>query len=114
MLCASLVTSAGNRVFAVSRITCRTGVLAVGHIALRLIITTSTQDDSVVSARTTAAPTCPVPPAIKTRNAIAVEPFGANFSTRPLGAGRNPPIGQDEKHGVLVLPRRRDEHLLRG
>jgi hypothetical protein len=35
-----------------------------------LTITTSAQDGSAASARTTAAPTCPVPPMIKTRNAI--------------------------------------------
>jgi hypothetical protein len=35
-----------------------------------LTITTSAQDGSATSARTTAAPTCPVPPMIKTRNAI--------------------------------------------
>ena len=40
------------------------------EIALRLTITTSAQDGSAASARTTAAPTCPVPPMIKTRNAI--------------------------------------------
>lgn len=39
-------------------------------IALRLTISTSAQDGSAISARTTAAPTCPVPPMIKTRNAI--------------------------------------------
>src|ERR1700722_1624386 len=70
MLCASLVTSAGNRAAAVSRITCRTRGSAVREIALRLTITTSAQDGSAASARTTAAPTSPVPPMIKTRNAI--------------------------------------------
>src|SRR6202162_3776202 len=39
-------------------------------MALRLTITTSAQDGSAASARATAAPTCPVPPMIKTRNAI--------------------------------------------
>ena len=70
MLCASLVTSAGNCAAAVSKITCRKRSLAVRGIALRLTITTSAQDGSATSARTTAAPTCPVPPMIKTRNAI--------------------------------------------
>src|SRR5580704_14570086 len=70
MLSASLVTSAGNCAAAVSKITCRKRWLAVRGIALRLTITTSAQDGSATSARTTAAPTCPVPPMIKTRNAI--------------------------------------------
>ena len=70
MLSASLVTSAGNCASAVSKITCRERWLAVRGIALRLTITTSAQDGSATSARTTAAPTCPVPPMIKTRNAI--------------------------------------------
>jgi hypothetical protein len=39
------------------------------EIGLRLTITTSVQDGSAASARTTAAPTWPVPPTIKTRNA---------------------------------------------
>src|SRR5271154_906107 len=70
MLSASLVTSAGNCAAAVSKISCRKRRLAVRGIALRLTITTSAQDGSATSARTTAAPTCPVPPMIKTRNAI--------------------------------------------
>src|SRR5229473_8422903 len=70
MLSASLVTSAGNCAAAVSKITCRERWLAVRGIALRLTITTSAQEGSATSARTTAAPTCPVPPMIKTRNAI--------------------------------------------
>ena len=70
MLCASLVTSAGNRAAPVSTITCRKQGSAVREIALRLTITTSAQDGSAASARTTAAPTSPVPPMIKTRNAI--------------------------------------------
>src|SRR6202163_3681080 len=72
MLSASLVTSAGNCAAAVSKITCRERWLAVRGIALRLTITTSAQDGSAASADTTAAPTCPVPPMIKTRNAILV------------------------------------------
>src|ERR1700736_2287413 len=70
MLSASLVTSAGNCAAAVSKITCRKRWLADRGIALQLTITTSAQDGSAASARTTAAPTCPVPPMIKTRNAI--------------------------------------------
>src|SRR5579872_244215 len=35
-------------------------------------MTTSVQDGSSASARTTAEPTCPVPPMIRTRNAISV------------------------------------------
>src|SRR5258707_9853362 len=70
MLCVILVTSAGNWTATVSKITCRTRGSAVRGIALRLTITTSAQDGSATSARTTAAPTCPVPPMIKTRNAI--------------------------------------------
>src|SRR6202166_318836 len=70
MLTASLVTSAGNCAAAVSKITCRKRSLAVRGIALRFTITTSAQGGSATSARTTAAPTCPVPPMIKTRNAI--------------------------------------------
>src|SRR5271168_4881634 len=70
MLSASLVTSSGNCGAAVSKITCRKLWLAVTGIALRLTITTSAQGGSATSARTTAAPTCPVPPMIKTRNAI--------------------------------------------
>jgi hypothetical protein len=35
-----------------------------------VVITTSAQDGSAASERITAAPTCPVPPMIKTRNAI--------------------------------------------
>src|SRR5579862_8425419 len=75
MLSASLVTSAGNCAAAVSKVTCRKRWLGVRGIALRLTITTSAHDDSAASARTTAAPTCPVPPMIKTRNAIVVGPF---------------------------------------
>jgi len=63
--------SAADVAFAtVSKITCRKRWVAVRGIALRLTITTSAQDGSATSARTTAAPTCPVPPMIKTRNAI--------------------------------------------
>src|SRR5262245_32041946 len=72
MLCASVVTSTENRVAAVSKITCRNRGSAVRELALRLTITTSAQDGSATSARTTADPTCPVPPIIKTRNAIWV------------------------------------------
>src|SRR5713226_5087557 len=78
MLRASLVTSAGNCAAAVSKITCRKRWLAVRGIALRLTITTSAQDGSAASARTTAAPTCPVPPMIKTRNAILGLPIYQN------------------------------------
>src|ERR1700727_94125 len=70
MLCASSLTFAENWAAAVSRTTCRIRGSAAGAIALRLTITTSAQDGSAASARTTAAPTCPVPPMIKTRNAI--------------------------------------------
>src|SRR5258705_13825435 len=75
MPCASLLTSAGNWAAAVSRTTCRTRGSAVAEIALRLTITTSAQDGSAASARTTAAPTCPVPPMIKTRNVIFAAPL---------------------------------------
>src|SRR5258708_26022420 len=51
---------------------------AVREPAFRLTITTSVQDGSAASVRTTAAPTCPVPPMIKTRNAIL-----GLFSYRP-------------------------------
>src|ERR1700730_8015538 len=77
MLCASLVTSAGNWASAVSKITCRARASAVREIALRLTITTSAQDGSAASARTAAAPTCPVPPMIKTRNSILSPPPGS-------------------------------------
>src|ERR1700722_16553793 len=75
MLSATLVTSAGNCAAAVSKITCRKRWLVVRGIALRLTITTSAQDGSASSARTTAAPTCPVPPMIKPRNAIDAPPY---------------------------------------
>ena len=41
---------------------CRRRSLARSGTALRLTIATSAQDGSAISARTTAAPTCPVPP----------------------------------------------------
>src|SRR5436190_23829405 len=71
-----MVTSAGNSAAAVSKTTCRARGSAVGEIALRLTITTSAQDGSAASARTTAAPTCPVPPMIKTRNAMQAHCIG--------------------------------------
>ena len=42
-----------------------------GGVALRLTSTTSAQDGRATNARTTAAPTCPVPPMITTRNGIS-------------------------------------------
>lgn len=69
---ASLVTSAEKCTPAVSRITCRTRGSAAAGTALRLIITTSAQEGSAISARRTADPTCPVPPMIKTRKAISI------------------------------------------
>src|ERR1700683_837311 len=79
MFSASSVTSAGNCAAAVSKMTCRKRWLAVRGIALRLTITTSAQDGSAPSARTTAAPTCPVPPMIKTRNAILSHVLPSGF-----------------------------------
>jgi hypothetical protein len=56
---------------------------AVRGIVLRLTITTSVQDGSATNARTTAAPTCPVPPRIKTRNVIC------SSMVIPAGAGQS-------------------------
>src|SRR5580704_4175224 len=114
MLCASLVASAGNRASAVSRITCRTRASAAGEIARRLTITTSAQDGSAASARTTAAPTCPLPPAIKTRNAILSPPSRLRLSHAAAQPCQESPVGRDDRHRVLILPRRRDERLLGG
>src|SRR6202011_2619207 len=106
MLRASLVTSAGNGAAAVSRITSRTRGSAVREIALRLTITTSTQDGSAASARTTAAPTCPVPPMIKTRNAMSslLGRLPLRFGRRLLGGGLLRLLLPSDRHQHLLLP----------
>jgi hypothetical protein len=70
MLRESWVTSVENPEAAVSKITFRTREPPAADIARRLTTTASAQDGSAANARSTAAPTCPVPPMIKTRKDI--------------------------------------------
>src|ERR1700756_4343983 len=83
MLCASLVTSARKCASAVFRIACRTRGSAETTDDLRLTITTSAQVASAINARTTAAPTCPVPPMIKTRNPMSRNPMSSLWGSDP-------------------------------
>jgi hypothetical protein len=99
MLRTSSVNAAGNAAVAVSRITCRTRSVAVSGVALRLTITISAQDGWATSARTTAAPTWPVPPMMTTRNAIG------SLNSNPSHAYKIDIIRiRSKSHGRRVIP----------